>query len=82
MYIRLKKHQSNIFKCYRFLYLLRFLTVENRWTVGTVERTYPNPEPVYVGWSSVHYNGMGMTLVDPVYTLLPLGDPASTCRVQ
>ena len=42
----------------------------------------PYPEPVYTGWSSVHWNATGMPLVDPVYTGIPLGDPANTCRVH
>ena len=29
---------------------------------------YPYPEPVYTGWSSVHWNATGMLPVDPVYT--------------
>ena len=32
----------------------------------------PYPEPVYTGWSSVHWNGTGMPLVDSVYTGTPL----------
>ena len=35
-------------------------------------RIYPYPEPVYTGWSSVHWNATGMLLVDPVYTGIPL----------
>ena len=42
----------------------------------------PYPEPVYTGWSSVHWNSTGMSLVDPVYTGIPLGDPANTFRVH
>ena len=42
----------------------------------------PYPEPVYTGWSNVHWNATGMPLVDPVYTGIPLGDPANTCRVH
>ena len=42
----------------------------------------PYPEPVYTGWSSVHWNATGMPLVDPVYTGIPLGHPANTCRVH
>ena len=33
---------------------------------------YPYPEPVYTGWSSVHWNATGMPLVDPLYTGIPL----------
>ena len=33
---------------------------------------FPYPEPVYTGWSSVHWNATGMPLVDPVYTGTPL----------
>ena len=36
------------------------------------ESTTPYPEPVYTGWSSVHWNATGMPLVDPVYTGIPL----------
>ena len=36
---------------------------------------FPYPEPVYTGWSSVHWDATGMPLVDPVYTGIPLGDP-------
>ena len=32
----------------------------------------PYPEPVYTGWSSVHWNATGMPLIDPVYTGIPL----------
>ena len=42
----------------------------------------PYPEPVYTGWSSVHWNATGMPLVDPVYTGIPLGHPANNCRVH
>ena len=42
----------------------------------------PYPEPVYTGRSSVHWNATGMPMVDPVYTGIPLGDPANTCRVH
>ena len=35
----------------------------------------PYPEPVYTGWSSVHWNATRMPPVDPVYTGIPLGDP-------
>ena len=42
----------------------------------------PYPEPVYTSWSSVHWNATGMPLVDPVYTGIPLGDPANTFRVH
>ena len=37
----------------------------------------PYPEPVYTGWSSVHWNAIRMPLVDPVYTGIPLGDPSN-----
>ena len=40
------------------------------------------PEPVYTGWSSVHWNATGMPLDDPVYTGISLGHPANTCRVH
>ena len=30
----------------------------------------------------VHWNSTGMPLVDPEYTGIPLGDPASTCMVH
>ena len=43
---------------------------------------YPYSEPVYTGWSSVHWKATGMPLVDPVYTGIPLGHPANTCRVH
>ena len=42
----------------------------------------PYPEPVCTGWSSVHWNATGIPLVDPVYTGVPLGDTANTCRVH
>ena len=45
-------------------------------------RSFPYHEPVYTGWSSVHWNSTGMPLVDPVYTGMPLGDPANTCRAH
>ena len=40
------------------------------------------PEPVYTGWSSVHWNATGMPLAEPVYTGIPLGDPENTCKVH
>ena len=42
----------------------------------------PYPEPVYTGWSSVHWNATGKPLGYPVYTEIPLGHPANTCRVH
>ena len=33
---------------------------------------YPYPEPVYTGWSSVHWNAIGMPLAEPVHTGIPL----------
>ena len=39
---------------------------------------FPYPEPVYTGWSSVHWDATGMPLVYPVYTGIPLGDPENT----
>ena len=42
----------------------------------------PYPYPAYPGCSSVHWNGIGMPPVDPVYTKIPLGDPANTCRLH
>ena len=42
----------------------------------------PYPEPMYTGWPSVHWNATGMPLADPVYSGIPLGDPANTCRVH
>ena len=42
----------------------------------------PYPEPVYTGWSSVHWNATGMPLVDPVYTGIPLGHPTNTMYLQ
>ena len=48
----------------------------------TCPRLIPYPEPVYTGWSSVHWNNTGMPFVDPVYTGIPLGHPANTCRVH
>ena len=38
--------------------------------------------PVYTGWSVIYWNATGMPLLDPVYTGILLGDPASTCRVH
>ena len=38
--------------------------------------------PVYTGWSSVHWNVMGMPLDGPVYAGISLGDPPNTCRVH
>ena len=40
----------------------------------------PYSEPVYLGWSSVHWNAIGMPLVHPVCIGIPLGNPASTGR--
>ena len=33
-------------------------------------------------WASVHWNATGMSLVDPVYIGMPLGDPANSCKVH
>ena len=41
-------------------------------TVKSDRGACPYPEPVYTGWSSVHWNATGMPLVDPVYTGIPL----------
>ena len=56
----------------------------DRWIPRTKgqSRGNPYPEPVYTGWSSVHWNATGVPLVDPVYTGIPLGHPANTCRVH
>ena len=35
---------------------------------------FPHPEPVFICWSSVHWNTTGMPLVDPMYTGISLGD--------
>ena len=40
--------------------------------MAAYEYRIPYPEPVYTGWSSVHWNATGMPLVDPVYTGTPL----------
>ena len=50
--------------------------------VSHMIRSFPYPEPMYTGWSSVHWNASGMPLVDPVYTGITLGHPANTCRVH
>ena len=42
------------------------------WLWLNVTWATPYPEPVYTGWSSVHWNATGMPLVDPVYTGIPL----------
>ena len=52
------------------------------WQQGSHIWCIPYPEPVYTGWSSVHWNATGMPLVDPVYTGIALGYPANTCRVH
>ena len=57
------------------------VSVKQSWWIY-VNRPYPYPEPVYTGWSSVHWNTTGMPLDDPVYTGIPLGHPANTCRVH
>ena len=44
--------------------------------------TFPCPEPMYTSCSSVNWNATGMTQVEPVYTGIPLGDPANICRVH
>ena len=48
----------------------------------SVEGQFPYLEPVYTGLSRVHWNATGMALVDHVYTGIPLGNPATTCRVH
>ena len=57
---------------------------EQHFEAGLINKNncVPYPEPVYTGWSRVHWNATGMPLVDPVYTGIPLGDPANTCRVH
>ena len=52
-------------------YLLIVSTITEFDTFCT-PRPSPYPEPVYTGWSSVHWNATGMPLVDPVYTGTPL----------
>ena len=49
---------------------------------NTPEDHCPSPKPVHNSWSSVHCNATEMSLVDPVYTGLPLGDPAYACRIH
>ena len=43
---------------------------------------FPYPEPVYIVCPSVHWNATGMPLVDPVYTMIPLGSLVNTCKVH
>ena len=52
-------------------YWLSFLFCLSRFS-HHIQWRYPYPEPVYTGWSSVHWNATGMPLVDPVYTGIPL----------
>ena len=58
------------------LYLYNFMC-ETQVVVGVYWESHeaainsPYPEPVYTGWSSVHWNATGMPLVDPVYTGRP-----------
>ena len=61
----------------------RFITVTYMFisSINILYRYDPSHEPMYTGWSSVHWNATGMTL-DPVYTGIPLGDQAHTCRVH
>ena len=67
-----------------------FIRMERKWNHQNWPYTnatyhlgrFPYPEPVYTGWSSVHLNTTGMPLVDPVYTGIPPGDPAITCRLH
>ena len=40
------------------------------------------PEPVYTGWSIVHWDATVIPRVDPLYTGIPLSDPEDTCRVH
>ena len=62
---------------WKILACLAWQTPES-WTGLVLMEFYHYPEPVYTGWSSVHWNATGMPLVDPVYTGIPLGDPANT----
>ena len=57
-------------------------TYRDKVTIWLLNCHTPYPEPVYTGWSSVHWNATGMPFVDPVYTGIPLGDAASTCRIH
>ena len=50
--------------------------------VNSETQQYPYPEPIYTGWSSVHWNATEMPLVDPVYNGIPLDDPVNTCRTH
>ena len=59
-----------------------FVTQEWKYRDDTSVGTSSYPEPVYTGESSVHWNATGMPLVDPVYSGIPLGDPANICRVH
>ena len=53
--------------------VIRFSILWNYgWCRGKPGGLYPYPEPVYTGWSSVHWIATGMPLVDPVYTGIPL----------
>ena len=45
--------------------------------IATMYAISSNLEPVYTGRSSVRWDATGMLLVDPVYTGVPLGDPAN-----
>ena len=45
--------------------------------IATMYAISSNHEPVYTGRSSVRWDATGMLLVDPVYTGIPLGDPAN-----
>ena len=54
-------------KNYQTCYMSKYREGEKEYYFGT-----PYPEPVYTGWSSVHWNATGMPLVDPVYTGTPL----------
>ena len=60
---------------------IEFSVLQNK-VIAETSGKYPYPEPVYTGWSSVHWNATGMPLVDPVYTGMPLGHPANTCMVH
>ena len=66
-----EKYSKHYFLSCNYTVFFNFYTVEftdDRWIPGI----NPYPEPVYTGWSSVHWNATGMPLVDPVYTGTPL----------
>ena len=67
---------ASFFVAYLEPIMTQWINKNLRWVITVCHsrriKDFPYPEPVYTGWSSVHWNATGMPLVDPVYTGTPL----------